>query len=193
MNVALPPWVSRAAAVTLLAAVLGALYLYAAVLLIATYRNTDEEIARTRELLVRYEQIAARRHAYQAQLDELSRRQTGTGVYLSGATDALAAAELQDRVKAMVDAHGGKLRSVQILPVKADGAFTRVSVRVQLSANTAAFHRLLYGLEAGKPFVFVDNLDVRNRRAVRRSALKDLDPTLMIRFDLQGYLRPEIG
>ncbi len=193
MNAALPPWASRTAAVALLVAVLGALYLYAAVPLTAAYRDTDEEIARTEELLARYEQIAARRQAYQAQLDELSSRQTGTGVYLSGATDALAAAELQDRVKAMVEAHGGRLRSVQILPVKADGAFTRVSVRVQLSANTAAFHRLLYGLESEKPFIFVDNLDVRNRRAVRRSALKDLDPTLMIRFDLLGYLRPEIG
>ena len=61
MNAALPPWASRAAAVTLLAAVLGALYLYAAVPLIATYRDTDEEIARTRELLARYEQVAAQR------------------------------------------------------------------------------------------------------------------------------------
>ncbi len=193
MNAALPPWASRTAAVALLAAVLGALFLYAAMPLIAVYRDTDEAITRTRELLARYEQVAAQRQAYQAQLDELSSRQTGTGVYLSGTTDALAAAELQDRVKAMVDAHGGKLRSVQILPVKVNGAFTRVSVRVQLSANTAAFHRILYGLEAKKPFVFVDNLDIRNRRAVRRSALKDLDPTLMIRFDLLGYLWPEIG
>ena len=193
MNSALPPWAGRLAAVALLVALLGAAYLYAVAPLLATYRDTDQEIARTNDLLERYERIAARRGAYQAQVDELSSRQTGIGVYLSGTTDALAAAELQDRVKDMVEARGGKLRSIQILPVKAAGAFTRVSVRVQLSASLGAFHQILYGLEAAKPFVFVDNLDVRNRRAVRRSALKDLDPTLMIRFDLSGYLRPEIG
>lgn len=193
MNASLPRWVSRLAAVALLAAVLGATYLYGLMPLLAAYRDTDADIGRAEELLAGFERIAARRQAYEAQLEVLSGQQSGTGVYLSGATNALAAAELQDRVKDTVQAHGGQLRSVQILPAKTDGAFTRVSVRVQLSANMESFHRILYSVEAGKPFVFVDNLDIRNRRATRRAALKEMDPVLMIRFDLLGYLRPELG
>lgn len=193
MSGPLPNWVGRVAAVALLLAVLGAVYLYVAAPLLAAHRTTDEEIESARGLLVRYEAIAATRQAYQRQMDELSSRQVGTGVYLAGKTDALASAELQGRIRAAVNDHGGNLRSIQTLPVKSDGAFLRVSVRVQFTAPMTAFHRILYVLESEKPFVFVDNLDVRNRRAARRSALEDFDPLLMIRFDLSGYLRPEIG
>lgn len=193
MNASLPPWVSRMAAAALLVAVLSTTYFYGLMPLLAAYRDMDTQIGQAEELLAGFERIAARRPAYESQLEALSRQQSGIGVYLSGQTNALAAAELHDLVKDTVEAHDGQIRSIQILPVKADGAFTRVSVRVQLSANMESFHRVLYALEAGKPFVFVDNLDVRFRRARRRAALKETDPLLLIRFDLQGYLWTEIG
>ncbi len=113
--------------------------------------------------------------------------------FMAGETDGLASAELQGRIRAAVDAHGGSLRSIQTLPVISDGEFLRASVRVQFTAPMAAFHRILYALESEKPFVFADNLDVRNRRAKRRSGLEDFDPLLMIRFDLSGYLRQEMS
>ncbi len=193
MSGSLPRWVSRTAAVVLLLAILAMVYIYVAAPLVVAHRTTDEEIERTRDLLARYEAIGATRQTYQRQLEELSSRQVGRGVYLAAESDALASAELQGRIRAAVNAHGGTLRSIQTLPVKSEGAFLRVSVRVQFTAPMAAFHRVLYGLESEQPFVFVDNLDVRNRRARRRAALEDLDPPLMIRFDLSGYLRPELS
>ena len=193
MSGSLPAWVGRLAAVALLLGVLGTAYLYVAAPLIVAYRTVDEEIERAGEHLIRYEAIATTRQANQRQSDELSSRQFGSGVYLVAETDALASAELQGRLRSAVSAHGGSLRSIQTLPIKSDGEFLRVSVRVQFTASMAAFHRILYALESEKPFVFVDNLDVRNRRAKRRSGLEDLDPQLMIRFDLSGYLRPEMS
>ncbi len=193
MSGSLPGWVGRLAAAALLFAVLGTAYLYVAAPLIVAYRTADEEIERARGLLIRYEAVAATRQGNQRQMDELSSRQVGSGVYLTGETDALASAELQGRVRSAVSAHGGSLRSIQTLPVKSDGEFLRASVRVQFTAPMAAFHRILYALESEKPFVFVDNLDVRNRRAKRRSGLEDFDPLLMIRFDISGYLRPEMS
>ena len=61
---------------------------------------------------------------------------------------------------------------------------------MQFIGPIAALHPILYALESERPFVFLDNLDVRNRRARRRAELEDLDPQLTIRFDLSGYLRP---
>lgn len=191
MTTTLPRWVSRTAAVALLIGVLTVTYFYVIAPVLSAYRGTDEEIAQTKELLDRYESLAQMRVAYQTRLDELNSEQGGTGIYLSGATDAVAAAELQNRVKEIVNQYGGSLRSIQNLPVKSDGDFHRVAVRVQFNANLASLHRALYQLESAKPFVFVDNLDVRNRRARGRNAPEDLDPLLTIRFDLTGYLSPE--
>ena len=189
----LPPWLGRLTAVALLLAVLGAAYLYAVAPLVAAYRVADKEIERTRDLIARYEAVAATRQAYQEQWNELSSRQVGSGVYLLAESDALASAELQGRIRDAVAAHGGALRSIQTLPAQSDGDFLRVSVRVQFTAKLEAIHRILYALEAQRPFVFLDKLDVRSRRARRRKELENSDPDLTIRFDVAGYLRPESG
>ncbi len=191
MSFELPPWASKLLGVALSLAVLGASYLYIVSPVLAAYRNAEESLVETRGLVERYEGLALGKAVHQDRLEELRIRQTGTGSYLSGATDALAAAELQERIRGLVIRHGGQLRSIQNLPARSDGGFRGIAVRVQFSANLSSFHLLLYELESEKPFVFVDNLDVRNRRGNRQAALENLDPQLMIRFDLSGYLRPE--
>ncbi len=202
----LPPWSGRAAALGLAVAAVGAIYLLAVAPLVGAYRATDGAVLQAGEMLTRYSNIASRRAALAAQLDELVARQAASGVYLSGETDALAGAALQEGVGATIEAHGGKLRSIQILPVSDDGDFKRVSVRVQLTASLAPLHRILHSPESGRPFVFLDNLEIKTRRARRSRRTRKsrraqaaaapasaTDPTLEVRFDLYGYLRPELG
>ena len=125
------------------------------------------------ELLDRYRRVAAARPALQERLDALKSQQSEIGTYLGGETDALAGAELQELVNGTVAKSGGGLRSVQILPVKADGGFRRIGVRVQMTATIAQVLRVLHGLEAGSTLLFVDNLEVSNRRARRRRNRRD--------------------
>ena len=193
----LPPWVSRVAALSLVVALFLAVYVLAVEPLVSAYQETDDAIRQTNENLLRYEQISRTFPALKQQLDELAQRQGRSGVYLSGDTDALAAAQLQADVSATIQQHDGQLRSVQILPVASDGDFKRVSVRVQLTATLSALTRILYSLEGRRPFVFIDNLDIKNRRARRSRRNKkdqaETEPELVIRFDLFGYLRPDVS
>jgi general secretion pathway protein M len=191
VSTSLPQWVGRLAALTLLLGLLGVSYLYVVAPVLAAYQNIDDSLEETSALLQRYEGVARTRDIYQARLDELTARLSGTGIYLSGGTDALAAAELQAHVRKAVDLHNGQLRSIQNLPARSDGDFRRLGVRVQFSASLSSFHTILYGLESAIPYLFVDNLDIHNRRANRRSAHENLDPHLTVRLDLSGYLKPE--
>ena len=187
-----PGWVSRLAALALSAGVVLALYVFVAAPIVARYAETDAAAAQAAELLDRYRRIAAARPALQERLDALNSRQSEIGTYLGGQTDALAGAELQELVDATVAKGGGGLRSVQILPVKADGGFRRIGVRVQMTATISQVLRVVHGLEAGSTLLFVDNLEVRNRRARRRrNQSVEMDPTLLVRLDLFGYLRSE--
>ncbi len=189
-----PGWVSRLAALALTGGVAFALYVFVAAPIVAGYAETDAAVAQAAELLDRYRRIAAARPALQERLDALKSRQSEIGAYLSGGTDALAGAELQELVNATVAKGGGGLRSVQILPVKADGGFRRIGVRVQLTATMAQVLRVLHGFEAGSKLLFVAKLDISNRRARRRrNQPVEMDPTLLVRLDLFGYLRPEAG
>ena len=189
-----PGWVSRLAALALSAGVAFAVYLFAVVPIVAGYAETDAAVAQAAELLDRYRRVAAARPALQERLDALKSRQSEIGTYLTGETDALAGAELQELVNATVARGGGALRSVQILPVKADGGFRRIGVRVQMTATIAQVLSVLHGLEAGSTLLFVDNLEVSNRRARRRrNQPVVLNPTLLVRLDLFGYLIPRSG
>ena len=189
-----PGWVSRLAALALSAGVAFALYIFVAAPIVAGYAETDAAVAQAAESLDRYRRIAAARPALQERLDALKSRQSEIGTYLSGGTDALAGAELQELVTATVASGGGALRSVQILPVKADGGFRRIGVRVQMTATMAQVLRVLHGFEAGSKLLFVDKLEVSNRRARRRRKQPvEMDPALLVRLDLFGYIQPEAG
>ncbi len=187
----LPRWAGRMAALALLFALGAAVYLFAVAPTLAAYERTHQDLREHTELLARYQRIAATRPALEAQLAELQVRQAESGVYLSGATDALAAAELQDRVNAIIQASGGALTSTQALPVKTEGVFRRISVRAQFTGTIEALHQAVYDLEANKPYLLVDNIDVRNRQRRRRANQPEGVPNLTIRLDLYGYLRPE--
>lgn len=184
------PRSSRIAAIALLVFVLFVVYSLTIGPLISAYARVNTALAESAELLQRYRQIASQREVFAAELDKLAFQQDNSGVYLPGDTDALAAARLQEIVNSTVVSGGGQLRSVQILPAKDDGTFRKIGVRAQMTGNVAAVARILYAFEAGDIFLFIENIDISNRRARRRNTDRT-DPELLIRVDLSGYLRPE--
>ena len=90
----------------------------------------------------------------------------------------------------MIERHGGTVRSIQSLPGQDDEEFRRVSVRVQFTGTTESLFQAVYSLETARPFVFVDNLDIRNRRSRRRANQQSDNPALNVTLDLSGFVRP---
>ncbi len=189
----LPAWLSRLTAVLLLVGLIAFAVFGVALPVMTAYDETEGSLAHTRELLARYEQASSRKSALAARLAELGDRQAQTGIYIKGATDAVAAADLQERIKSAIASTGGELKSTQILTVRDEGEFQRVTLRVAMTGRIVNLYRLLYALEGGRPYLFVDNLDVKARRSRRKKEEAAADPKLTIRFDLFGYLKPEIG
>ena len=188
----LPAWTSRLSAVGLLAAVTAALAVFAVLPAIEAYDDTDAALALAAEQTTGFERVARVRSAYEARLEDLTARESASRLYLQGSTDALAAANLQDKVNGVIEQHGGTVRSIQILAARDDGEFRRVSVRVQFSASTESLFRAVYSLEAARPFVFIENLDIRNRRTRRRANRQTDNPALNVSLDLFGFVRPAL-
>jgi general secretion pathway protein M len=81
--------------------------------------------------------------------------------FLEGPTVTVAGANLLQRVAAAVGNVGGSVQSSQ---VDVSGAQTKdgfVGLVVSCELEQPALQRLLYDLEAGMPFLFVDQLDVQ--------------------------------
>jgi general secretion pathway protein M len=107
--------------------------------------------------------------------------------FLKSASPALAAAELQEQVKLILDENGGKLSSIQILAHKDDGPYRQIAVSLQFTAPLGAVKAMLYALESAHPYLFIDNLQIRapNPLGLSKEALSD--PELFVQFDLMGY------
>jgi general secretion pathway protein M len=183
---------SRILAVGLLGGVLLAGYGLVLAPVIAAYQEVAQEIDESRLLLQRYRNLASQQPELRARLAELEQQSAQVGGYLKGSSDALAAAELQDHARAVIESAGGNLRSTQILP--ADAAASKVPVRratlrIQLAIDIKGLQKVLYQLETGQPYLFVDELTVRQQRISRRSKEPEQEPVLDVSFEVFGYVR----
>lgn len=181
----LTPTQSRAAALALLAAVLLLAAAVVATPLWLLHRRYDGALDDASTRLQRYARIIGMRDGLQKKSVEVAALGK-TPHFLKSTSPALAAAELQEQARVVLEANGGKLNSIQILPPKDEGAYRQVSVTMQLTAPLSALKAMLYALESARPYLFIDNFTVRARVGfVARDPA--VEPDLTVQLDLTGY------
>lgn len=136
--------------------------------------------------LARYSKIVGMRDGLQKKALDVKALEANHH-FLKSASPALAAAELQEQAKIILDANGGKINSLNILPHKDDGQYRQVSVSLQLSAPLSAVKAMLYALESARPYLFIDNFSVRAPFLVGARSEAANEPELVVQFDLTGY------
>lgn len=147
------------------------------------YSDALEDIDRR---LARYERLAAARPELQRKLDAV--RVVGSRKYfLKASASSLAAAEIQERVRQHVESNGGRLISVQVAQPKEEGRFRQVTVTVQANANIHAARKILHGIEAHEPYVFVDSLTVRAQVPPGFKPAPGFEPEMFIQLDISGF------
>jgi hypothetical protein len=186
----LPAWKGRGAALLILIAIVAAAYLLLIAPLLADYEETRLAMSRAQDLLAHFNRLRVVEAELGKQVAELRQRQSSRGLFLTKGSDAHAAVEIQDRVKRLVEQNGGAVRSVQVMPGQSDAGFRRVTVRIQMTATTPLLYRTVYRVEAEKPALLVDNLNIQGASFWRNND-KAADPTLAVSFDVFGYLPPE--
>lgn len=186
---ALSPVVGRLLAVALLVAAVAALWLLAVEPVRARFEAYEMSIAQSQELLARHLRMSAARDELESELQELRRAHAASGRFLEGGSIELVAAEVQNRVKTLIDAHGASLKSMQALAPEEVGGFRKVTVRVNMTGDTRALQKIFYAVETANPYLFVDNVDVRSRRPQVRRGQASGESDLQIRFDVSGYMR----
>lgn len=135
------------------------------------------------------------RPAIDRRLAEVRAFDRGNAGFLPEVNAQLAAAGLVQRLEVVVKQVGDEgCEVVNRTPMPAaqrgEERYPRVAVLVRLRCGASEFASLLHTLEAGRPQLFLDNLNIQSRRlyavpnqeAVAAGALD-------ISFDLYGYLR----
>jgi general secretion pathway protein M len=185
----LPIKLRRGLALTILAALLLGVYGFAVEPFISDFKRDSQSIDQLHMVLARYEKAGRELPDLTTRLEELRQRGPAQAGYLDGQNETVTAAILQDRLKSLVQSHGGMLKSTQVMAGKDDGEAKRVTVRGEMIATVATLQRVIYDLEAGLPILFIDNLDVRTIVRSRGAADPDQDTQIEIHFDVYGYMR----
>jgi general secretion pathway protein M len=167
--------------------------------IISQYRLYQANIEQQQSHLQKLNEIRAQRPVLEAKIQQLSEDSSGDVYYLEQSNPTLAATDLQQRIKSIVESHGGNLVSTQILPLATEGIFSKVAIRVQMTGDTDALQKVVYDLESAKPWLFIENLQIRARparrtRRPRRRGNRNPPPAvprkiqLTTRFELVGYM-----
>lgn len=143
-------------AITLYMCVVGAFIAIAAIA-ISVMVDRQRTLARTSELL---DQLQGRRAPRSSVTSSREAEHPGSP-FLEGPTVTVAGATLLQRVAGAVTSVGGTIQSSQVdlLGTQAKDGF--VGLLVSCEMEQAALQKLLYDLEVGMPYLFVDQLDVQ--------------------------------
>jgi hypothetical protein len=93
-----------------------------------------------------------------ASVDKRDDGGTTDTITLPGATDAVAAADLQERVQAMAAAAGVNLTAVETLPATVAGGFHKVPLRISLNASWPVLMELVRAIERSPTRIFIDDV-----------------------------------
>jgi general secretion pathway protein M len=148
-------------AVVLYLAVVGSL-VFSSVVAISDVFDRQRALAQTSDLL---DQLRGRKPRNPAQL---SAEHPGTP-FLEGPTVTVAGAALLQRVAAAVATAGGTIQSSQVDVLGKEAKDGFVGLVVSCEMEQPALQKVLYDLEAGMPFLFVDQLDVQVPQATAKN------------------------
>ena len=141
--------------------------------------DASQEHAERREMLSRLE----------TRLKTAGSRPTAAplAAFLDAATPGLASAQLQSYVGQLAGTRNASLVSSGSDTAKRDDAADTVRIQATLDMNLQALRALLYELESGTPYVFVDALTVQPVNATAGQSVED--PQLRATLSLRALWR----
>lgn len=186
MNIRMTPQQSRSLAVALLLAVILLVIASIAAPILWLHRHYSQAIDQQLDLLARYSRIGATAPGLTQQLESLKAK-GARGFFLKSAAPALAASEVQEIVKGVVEGNGGRIATMQIPEHKDDGGYRKVVVNIQMNAKINATQKIFYTLETQRPYLMLDNVSIRSTVWQAPRAASAPDPEFLVQFDVAAY------
>ncbi|MCE9550769.1 MAG: type II secretion system protein M [Betaproteobacteria bacterium] len=150
------------------------------------HRHYDQSLDSLADYLGRYRHVVATHAEVQSALDQVKKK-NGRQHFLRNTGAALAASEIQETAKSLIEANGGKLVSMQVVPFKDDGGYRRVTVNIQFISNMTTLRKILYAVETVQPYLLLDNVSIRSQANVLSKGTPMTEPELVAQFDVSGY------
>lgn len=154
--------------------------------LLTSYLESQSSLTQLEKMQARYDQAIGSEGSLRQRLEDLQGAEVKSDALLSGESVALVGAQLQARLKQIIREAGGRLETTQMLSSEQDASLEKIMVRASMSVSTKTLQKILYVLETQRPYLFIDQLDIKTfiqRRAVDKAQTESLKVTI----DFYGY------
>lgn len=152
----------------------------------AAHRHYDAALDDLGQRLERYERLGEARPTLERKLEAVK----GLGsrkLFLKATAPSLAAAEIQEQVRRIIEAGGARVTSVQVAQPREEGGYRQFGVSAQFSANAGALRRVLLGVDSSEPYLFVDTLSIRSQVPPNFKAPPGFEPEMYVQLDVVGF------
>lgn len=154
------------------------------------FQNRAESLEQRQALLHRMREVAATLPAMRAEAKARSgARDPGGTTMLPGATDAVAAADLQERIQKMATDAGISLTAVETLPAAQDGKWHKVSLRISMNSSWPVLMDFFRSIERSPTRIMIDDVHFHSPTVVQHPTVLPIQASLV----LYGFRPAEAG
>lgn len=160
--------------------------------MLRAYQDNKAEISQLNELLQRYQALVDEKPKLTERLSAWESADATNTAYLDGASDALAAAELQELASEAIEIAGGEIKSTQsltVVEIEERPALRRTGVTFRFSTDIDGLAEALYDLETSEPLLFISALQVSAKGRRQKEGEEEKPQPLDVRLDVYGYAR----
>ena len=152
-----------------------------------TLEQIDDQVYR----IQRYQRVIASHDEVLSKVDQGREEINALGYLYMQRTYSLAAANLQKRVKEISESADGEISSTQVLPNKEQDNLVQITVKVRLVGDMDMLRSLLYGIQAEKPLMSIENISIIPKRGKRNKKTRKMEESgqLTITMEVSSYMR----
>lgn len=126
----------------------------------AFFADRDNRIGDRMKVLARLSAIAAQAANVQSIVSDTSAQMRG-GEFLTGPNENVISADLQTRLKTIIEAAGARSRAAQALPVKTADQIRYSGSRIEIFGSLQSIHRVIHAIESAKPYLFITSAAIK--------------------------------
>jgi general secretion pathway protein M len=167
---------------------LGALVVSALVMpTLAFFEDRDSRIEDQSKVLARLTAIAEQVESVKSIASDTS-AQMRSGEFLAGPNENVISADLQTRLKAIIEAAGARSRAVQALPLKSSDQIRYSGSRIEIFGSIQSIHRAIYAIESAKPYLFITGAAIKPQPSASRQGVSE-EPVIQAQLDIFGAIQ----
>ena len=154
--------------------------------IISFFAERENRIAEQLKRLARLEAVVAQAATVQSSVSDTSAQMRG-GEFLTGPSENVISADMQTRLRGIVEPAGARSRAAQALPLKTINQIKYSGSRIEIFGPLPSIHRAVHAIESAKPYLFINGATFKISPASRQGAPEE--PIVQAQLDIFGAIQ----